>query len=193
MFDICDSVSCNPASPPACDWPFDEYGDIRFEDEKARLDNFAIQLSNYEAATGYIFAYAGKKTYESEAAERLQASERTISLKYEAWIRRELLRSTAAIERNFTLSSSLFLPAPTLPMRYLLSPRRREIHKTTPSDCESNHKIARTDYLSKPDGLARNPSYQTKVRRGVSDKYEPDDVPEPAGWWHDRVIDLDQT
>jgi hypothetical protein len=50
---------------------FDEYGDIRFEDEKARLDNFAIQLFNQKSATGYIFAYAGKQTYEGEAAERL--------------------------------------------------------------------------------------------------------------------------
>ena len=33
-----------------CGWvtPFDEYGDIRFADEKARLDNFAIQLMNQE-------------------------------------------------------------------------------------------------------------------------------------------------
>jgi hypothetical protein len=56
---------------PTCGLPLDQYGDIRFEDEKARLDNFAIQLFNDKGATGYILVYAGKQTYESEAAERL--------------------------------------------------------------------------------------------------------------------------
>ena len=36
---------------------FDEYGNIRFNDEKARLDNFAIQLQNEPSATGYIIGY----------------------------------------------------------------------------------------------------------------------------------------
>ncbi|MEK6337281.1 MAG: hypothetical protein AABM67_20355 [Acidobacteriota bacterium] len=36
---------------------FDEYGNIRFNDEKARLDNFAIQLQNEPSATGYVIGY----------------------------------------------------------------------------------------------------------------------------------------
>lgn len=36
---------------------FDEYGNIAFNDEKARLDNFAIQLQNEPGAQGYIVAY----------------------------------------------------------------------------------------------------------------------------------------
>ncbi len=36
---------------------FDEYGNIRFNDEKARLDNYAIQLQNDPGAEGYIIAY----------------------------------------------------------------------------------------------------------------------------------------
>ena len=36
---------------------FDEYGDIRFNDEKARLDNYAIQLQNQPGARGYIIGY----------------------------------------------------------------------------------------------------------------------------------------
>jgi hypothetical protein len=36
---------------------FDEYGNIRFNDEKARLDNFAIQLQNEPTAQGYIIGY----------------------------------------------------------------------------------------------------------------------------------------
>jgi len=50
---------------------FDEYGDLKFEDEKARLDNFAIQLSNDPHSTGVILMVAGQKTFEREAAERL--------------------------------------------------------------------------------------------------------------------------
>ena len=33
---------------------FDDYGAIRWEDEKARLDNFAIQLQNDQNLIGYI-------------------------------------------------------------------------------------------------------------------------------------------
>jgi len=36
---------------------FDEYGDIKFNDEKARLDNYAIQLQNQTGSQGYIIAY----------------------------------------------------------------------------------------------------------------------------------------
>lgn len=55
-----------------CQMPLDEFGDINFEDEKARLDNFAIQLANYEGATGSIIVFAGRTTYEHEAEERLK-------------------------------------------------------------------------------------------------------------------------
>ena len=55
-----------------CGWvtPFDEYGDIRFADEKARLDNFAIQLMNEENAVGHIIVYAGRKATVAEAQVR---------------------------------------------------------------------------------------------------------------------------
>jgi hypothetical protein len=36
---------------------YDEYGNIRFNDEKARLDNYAIQLQNAPSSTGVILAY----------------------------------------------------------------------------------------------------------------------------------------
>ena len=38
---------------------FDEFGDIARDDEKARLDNFAIQLQQEPEAQGYIFVYTG--------------------------------------------------------------------------------------------------------------------------------------
>lgn len=64
------TVSINP--PPLPMDPFDSYGDIQFSSEKARLDNFAIQIQNYPGARGAIFTYAGQQTYRGEALDRLQ-------------------------------------------------------------------------------------------------------------------------
>jgi hypothetical protein len=36
---------------------FDEYGNIKFNDEKARLDNFASELQNKAGSQGYIVGY----------------------------------------------------------------------------------------------------------------------------------------
>ena len=43
--------------PPPQSTKFDEYGNIRFNDEKARLDNYAIQLQNQPGAGGTIIVY----------------------------------------------------------------------------------------------------------------------------------------
>jgi len=45
---------------------FDEYGDIRFNDEKARLDNYAIELQNQPGSTGTIVVF-GSCTGEAQA------------------------------------------------------------------------------------------------------------------------------
>jgi hypothetical protein len=51
------SCSTSITAPPPPPTKFDEYGDIRFNDEKARLDNFAIQLQNQPGSTATIIAY----------------------------------------------------------------------------------------------------------------------------------------
>ena len=53
------TASCTTSirTPPPNPIKFDEYGNIRFNDEKARLDNYAIQLQNDPAATGTIIVY----------------------------------------------------------------------------------------------------------------------------------------
>jgi hypothetical protein len=43
-----------PNSAPVPDTAFDMYGTISWEDEKSRLDNFAIQLQHWENMIGYI-------------------------------------------------------------------------------------------------------------------------------------------
>jgi hypothetical protein len=53
------TASCTTSIKPAPKPPvkFDEYGNIRFNDEKARLDNYAIQLQNDPTSTGTIIVY----------------------------------------------------------------------------------------------------------------------------------------
>lgn len=50
---------------------FDEYSDLSFEDEKARLDNLAIYLQKSEPDfKGYIIVYGGQNTCSGEAQAR---------------------------------------------------------------------------------------------------------------------------
>lgn len=46
--------------PPAQPRRFDEFPSIAFDDDKARLDNLAIELQNNPGATGYIIVYGGR-------------------------------------------------------------------------------------------------------------------------------------
>jgi hypothetical protein len=64
--------SCSvPVSPkPNPPRKFDEYGNIRFNDEKARLDNFAIQLQNEPGAQGYIYGYGSCGSEGQERGKR---------------------------------------------------------------------------------------------------------------------------
>lgn len=48
---------------------FDEFPDISRNDEKARLDNFAIELQNDPKATGYVVVYPGKPGKRGEVQE----------------------------------------------------------------------------------------------------------------------------
>lgn len=54
---------------------FDEYGNIRFEDEKARLDNFAIAIQAEPGATGYIVVH-GPRTRPNRAFNRAKRAKR---------------------------------------------------------------------------------------------------------------------
>ena len=46
---------------------FDEFPSIAHDDDKARFDNFAIELQNSPGATGYVIAYAGRNSRAGEA------------------------------------------------------------------------------------------------------------------------------
>jgi hypothetical protein len=46
---------------------FDEFPSVAFDDDKARLDNLAIELQNNPGSTGYVVAYAGRSSRAGEA------------------------------------------------------------------------------------------------------------------------------
>jgi hypothetical protein len=62
------STAVKPLPPPI--ERFDAYGNIRFNDEKARLDNFAIQLQNDPGFTGYIVGYGSRDAAGLKRADR---------------------------------------------------------------------------------------------------------------------------
>ena len=59
---------------------FDEFGDIKCEDEYARLDNFAIQLQHEPHAKGVITFFGGK-TFRGRLPKRGEAEARAARLK----------------------------------------------------------------------------------------------------------------
>ncbi len=66
------TASCTTAikAPPGECRKIDTYGDIKFNDEKARLDNFAIALQNEPGSTGYILAYGACEGEAQARADR---------------------------------------------------------------------------------------------------------------------------
>ena len=54
----------------------DEYGNIKYEDEKARLDNFGIEVQNWPEAVGYIVGYGGRRSRRGEASRRIERAKR---------------------------------------------------------------------------------------------------------------------
>lgn len=66
------SNSCTTSVVPEAAQPrkVDEYGNIRFNDEKARLDNFAIALQNEPGSSGTIIAYGGRRGRSTDAQQR---------------------------------------------------------------------------------------------------------------------------
>jgi hypothetical protein len=67
----------DPARLPST--PFDQYGAIRWEDEKARLDNFAIQVQQQERYIGYILVYDATGGCPGEARARAARAKRYLT------------------------------------------------------------------------------------------------------------------
>ncbi len=64
-------LRCSPAPQAGDARKFDEYSNLPFSDEKARLDNFAIYLQKDEPTfKGYIVVYAGQRVRSGTAQVR---------------------------------------------------------------------------------------------------------------------------
>lgn len=61
------AVICVQAQQPR---QFDEYGKILFSDEKARLDNVALQLRDEPTSVVYLWVYGGRKSCAGEVRAR---------------------------------------------------------------------------------------------------------------------------
>ncbi len=69
MLLCCASSIEGSSSAPDVFW-IDRYGNVSWEDEKARLDNFAIQLSQDPNQIAYIIVNAGRRSCRGEAQYR---------------------------------------------------------------------------------------------------------------------------
>ena len=58
---------------------YDSYGTVRWKDEKARLDNFAIQILNSETGLGYILVVQESGGCPGEAMARAQRAKRYLT------------------------------------------------------------------------------------------------------------------
>ena len=54
----------------------DEYGNLKFADEQALLDNLAIELLNGPEGVGYIVGFGGRRSRRGEAARRIARAKR---------------------------------------------------------------------------------------------------------------------
>jgi hypothetical protein len=65
------TASCTliPELPAPASRKFDEFPDITRNDEKARLDNFMIELQNEPGAMGYVIVYPGRTSKRSEVQD----------------------------------------------------------------------------------------------------------------------------
>ncbi len=57
----------------------DEYGDISWNDERARLDNFTIELQSSPTAEGYMTCYGGRVGRAGEAMRRCRRAKNYVS------------------------------------------------------------------------------------------------------------------
>ena len=85
---VCSCVGQTLASPGHASptSPFDRYGRISWENEKARLDNFAIQLMMRPELIGYFLVRVGKLSCRGEAqAHALRAKHYLMNVRHIPW------------------------------------------------------------------------------------------------------------
>jgi hypothetical protein len=99
--------------------PIDSYGNLCWEEEQARLNNFATQLQGNPALTGFIIVYAGRASCRGEAKYRAERAKKWIT-KHGIKAERIILKDGGYRERVETVLQPMeknnleVLPTPTL-------------------------------------------------------------------------------
>ena len=65
-----DALRFPPVPSPTTSRKFDEYGNIGWRDERARLDNLAVEARNDPTAVACLICYGGRRAHEGEARRR---------------------------------------------------------------------------------------------------------------------------
>lgn len=95
---------------------FDQYGAIRWEDEKARLDNFAVSLQQDETLVGYILVFdsvggcAGEAQARAIRAKRYIVEHRGVSWNRVIWRREGYLDGVSTILQPVPRGQMLAFP-----------------------------------------------------------------------------------
>jgi len=95
---------------------FDQYGEISWENEKARLDNLAIQLQNDERLVGYVVVFdavggcPGEAQARAIRAKRYVVDHRGIASNRVIWRRDGYLEGLSTILQPVTRDISLPFP-----------------------------------------------------------------------------------
>jgi hypothetical protein len=106
-----------PNSAPMPNSPFDQYGAIRWEDEKARLDNFAIQLQNQENLIGHILVVDAVGGCPGEAQARAIRAKRYV-VEHRGIATNHLIWRVEGYDQG--LSTTLLLAPPEITLSYPL-------------------------------------------------------------------------
>lgn len=98
---------------------FDRFGAVSSNDEKARLDNFAIQLQQDPSTVGYIVVF-GRRSRPGEAKKRADRAKRY--LQYSRYIGAERMESLdhcfrARLEVELWVSPKKSIIPPTCPVK----------------------------------------------------------------------------
>jgi hypothetical protein len=109
------TLRCPGAEKPTTnqfDPVFDQYGDVAFDYEKPRLDNFAAQLNYFSDSVGYIIVYPGPHTSSVKALSRARRAR-----SYLVGVRRVNANRIGIIEggRRYTFTTELYILPRTAP------------------------------------------------------------------------------
>ena len=93
----------------------DSYGNIKFKDEKARLDGLVAELKKEPHAQGYIMVYAGRRARRGEAATRARLARKYL-VKAKGLDARRIVALDGGYRQEFTVDLFVVPPGAAGPL-----------------------------------------------------------------------------